>query len=266
MLTCVAAGALAVGAAACQQSLPDEALVTRLRILGIRAEPPEVAPGDTTRLDALVADPKGGGRAQTWAWALCTPDPAAGVSSCADPTRLVPLGTGTSETLVVPTNALDAVPVPQQAKGIDAFVVLQVSAPPSDHEIGFKRLRISRSSTPNGNPRIAALRVGGSGDDPLSVTAGEQVSFLVATTAGAAQPYTDAAGVHSEDLSVQWLVSGGTVDRFTTYVDSAEQIAISSWTADHDAASAPTTLWAVLHDGRGGIDWASRMIVPTSGP
>ena len=240
--------------------------MTRLRILGIRAEPPEVAPGDTTRLDALVADPKGAGRPQTWTWALCTPDPAAGVSSCSDPSRLVPLGTGTSETLVVPTNALDAVPVPQQATGIDAFVVLQVTAPPADRELGFKRLRISHSSTPNRNPRIAALRVGGTEDDPVSVASGEQISFLVATTAGAAQPYSDAAGTHAEDLSVQWLVTGGTVDRFTTFVDSSEHIAISSWTADGDAASSPTTLWAVMHDGRGGIDWASRLVVPTSGP
>src|SRR5438105_2652666 len=81
--------------AGCAQPLPSRALVDDLRILGVRAEPPEAPPGTSVHFDALIADPRGSGRALKLAWALCTPG-SGGVASCGDPTRVALLGTNST--------------------------------------------------------------------------------------------------------------------------------------------------------------------------
>jgi len=46
----------------CQVELEAASEVTKLRILGVQADPPEIAPGDATAVRILTADPKGEGR------------------------------------------------------------------------------------------------------------------------------------------------------------------------------------------------------------
>jgi len=53
----------------CLDDLPSPTLVDDLRVLAVRAEPPEVGPGTTVALDALVVDPAG--REITYAWYAC---------------------------------------------------------------------------------------------------------------------------------------------------------------------------------------------------
>jgi hypothetical protein len=126
----VASTVLALLASACLDELPQPSKITGLRVLGVRAEPPEVAPGAEVQLEALVVDALG--RDVTLTWYACTiPERGAGlfggsaqsstsggqgyslsdVGSCADP-RLVRdglstvLGTGPTATLQVPDDAL----------------------------------------------------------------------------------------------------------------------------------------------------------------
>jgi|GEM_PF-994566 len=54
---------------ACLDTLPNPSLVDDLRILAVQSEPPEVGPGATVALDALVIDPEA--RAATFAWYAC---------------------------------------------------------------------------------------------------------------------------------------------------------------------------------------------------
>ncbi len=58
-----------VGLSGCLEDLPDPTRVDDLRVLAVRAEPPEVSPGATVALDALVVDPLG--RPRTYAWYAC---------------------------------------------------------------------------------------------------------------------------------------------------------------------------------------------------
>jgi hypothetical protein len=60
---------LSLAQAACLESLPSPSRVDDLRVLAIRAEPPEVAPGATVALDALVVDPQT--RPARYAWYAC---------------------------------------------------------------------------------------------------------------------------------------------------------------------------------------------------
>jgi hypothetical protein len=69
---CALAAALlliAVSAPACLEPLPTPSRVDDLRVLGVRATPPEVPPGATVSLDALVVDPQG--REISYAWYAC---------------------------------------------------------------------------------------------------------------------------------------------------------------------------------------------------
>lgn len=65
----LAALCLATSSVACLDDLPSPALVDDLRVLAVRADPPEVVPGAAVALDALVVDPNG--RVPTYAWYAC---------------------------------------------------------------------------------------------------------------------------------------------------------------------------------------------------
>jgi hypothetical protein len=52
--------------------LPSESKIENFRVLGLSAEPPEIAPGEGTRMEILWADPEGDGREVTFAWMGCT--------------------------------------------------------------------------------------------------------------------------------------------------------------------------------------------------
>lgn len=46
-----------LGVAGCNSDLPSASMIEKLRVLAVQAEPPEVAPGQTTTLSALVVEP-----------------------------------------------------------------------------------------------------------------------------------------------------------------------------------------------------------------
>ncbi len=53
----------------CLEELPEPSKIDRLRVLAIRAEPPEAMPGEAVQLSALVVDPAG--RTVTTQWSAC---------------------------------------------------------------------------------------------------------------------------------------------------------------------------------------------------
>jgi len=76
-------------AAGCGESFKPESVVTDLRVLGIRAEPAELRPGEATALSALVVDPTRPASARTLVWLSCDPDPFGhGRSACSDIAQL----------------------------------------------------------------------------------------------------------------------------------------------------------------------------------
>jgi hypothetical protein len=74
---------------ACQEELEAASEVTKLRILGVQADPPEIAPGEATALSVLTADPNGAGR-RVVVGGLVVPGQFT-PSSSPDPTALPPL-------------------------------------------------------------------------------------------------------------------------------------------------------------------------------
>ena len=62
-------GLLATALGACVEDLPRANFVEDTRVLAIVAEPPQVEPGDTVHLTALIANPKA--RPLRLAWSVC---------------------------------------------------------------------------------------------------------------------------------------------------------------------------------------------------
>ena len=70
---------------ACGSQFHPETLVDSMRVLSVVAEPPEIAPGGSTSLNALEIDPSRPGGVTSIFWLGCDPDPADfNRSTCAD--------------------------------------------------------------------------------------------------------------------------------------------------------------------------------------
>jgi hypothetical protein len=83
---------------ACEEEFKPSTEVAGLRVLGLRASPAELAPGQRATLSALVVDPTRPGQRNTLLWLGCEPDPLdQGRSLCSDtealgdPTRFIPV-------------------------------------------------------------------------------------------------------------------------------------------------------------------------------
>ncbi len=154
--------------------------VEDFRVLGVRAEPPEIRPGEGTTLQVLWADPKGKDREVSFAWMGCsgTIHPSEGIATC---DMLVPPVVGTAEAggdileiPVTPTDMLDGVPEGGYLRA--TFIVLMCAggtlpAPEryaklrettnvndlcrkGDGLSAFKTVMVSDSDTPQTNPVI----------------------------------------------------------------------------------------------------------------
>ncbi|HEY2748718.1 MAG TPA: hypothetical protein VGL86_29060 [Polyangia bacterium] len=118
-LAALAALALAASGA-CSNDLPAASLIDKLRVLAVRAEPPEVAPGETTALDFLAVEPplphNDGG---------ITPSPLSAVwLACALPSgslTVAPCGIGSGMTAsTMPPSCADQPSAPLCLIGTDA--------------------------------------------------------------------------------------------------------------------------------------------------
>ncbi len=183
--------------AACDFGFKPETLVDDLRVLSISPEPPELHPGDTANLSALVLDPKFD--PATTLWLACAPDPFnQNRSPCAsqaileDPSQLgsadmlppglsfigvgnqaqyatdphlfdpVPLDAGVRETGTVGSMILisvaDTVPLPPSQEDLKRLFD-EVSNQKVASLITLFRVRISENPQLNHNPVLGRLMV-----------------------------------------------------------------------------------------------------------
>ncbi|MDB4968659.1 MAG: putative lipoprotein [Myxococcales bacterium] len=106
-LATVAVACVAGTLAGCSSDLPAASFIDKLRVLAVRAEPPEVAPGEWTALDLLAVEPRvqqldgGAARPLSAVWLACTlPSGTLTVSPCGVGGGL---GTSGSTTLAPPS-------------------------------------------------------------------------------------------------------------------------------------------------------------------
>ncbi len=216
---------LALGAPGCDSFKPAT-LVEQLRVLAIRAEPAEIASGETTTLHALVVDldPDAKGRPVTLEWALCDKAPAPGVeidTDCYDLdtapfiTQLETLpDQGAQATM--PPHTITSLGIPDTTGGLYVPIRLRVRAGTNTMVTAFHKLRLSNGLVPpNHNPSLADLAFIPTGEDgelpdlgqtvppqplpddsqpPMELPLGGKLRFRASAQPGSAESYTTIAG------------------------------------------------------------------------
>jgi hypothetical protein len=241
----ILAAALLLGG--CSSDLPSASLIDKLRVLAVRAEPPEIAPGETTSLDLLAVEPivpqLDGGAPQplTAVWLAC-PLPAGTltVEPCLAGSGVSVVGTDLTAKYTAPagllggaasTEILLTVAVADTAAGAGDCLsqIANNDNRPTDPDhcvVSLKRLTISDpmqrgGGAPNRNPTLADFYATSPGgfteavDDGIGVWTAAAGPDLSAWTV-AAHRSDDAAEKKSdgtyEALTVSWFTTSGHLD------------------------------------------------------
>jgi hypothetical protein len=261
--------------------------------LAIKAEPPELQPGETAAFSALLIDPFD--EVAFTVWSACPPQDAGGVdSTCGlnfdldfDPANLT--GNELEEsgvigfepflppTYVPPQDALDGldeferregIQVPVFAAGLSSDLIEGEDNDPeafdfNQVEVAYKRLVVSEALTPNGNPAIEGFLIDGIVVDPdavVEVDPGQEYEVGAWLAEGTVEvyQYVDDNGEQEERVEepyIKWFTDAGTLLEDATLYPFLD----ATWRApsvEDDIQEG--TWWAVIRDRRGGINWASQ--------
>lgn len=263
-------GLAALFALGCAPSLDgDPARIDAPRVLAIRAEPAEAAPGGQVRLAALIAGASGGPR---WAWCT-TGKPIAesrvAAQGCLEGQAIAAIGEGPSVEAALPANAcalFGSEPPPPMG---DSPPLRPVDPDPSGGwyqpvratlgeaiSVGRVRLRCALPGAPadvarrfameylpNAHPQVTRI-----GEAVAGASVGEAIALAIAV-----DPPEDYLRFVSADarletvtetLVTRWYTDGGRIE-------GADRAA--RWTADRPGEA---RVWVVVSDDRGGVGWA----------
>ena len=261
--------------------------VTGPRILAVRANPPEAAPGATVRLEALAVTPAGTEAAPPIRWDFCsspkplTENDVVGPDCFAGAVR--PIGDGPAIDGSIPNDAclLFGPETPQPVPGQPPFrardpdvtggyyqpVRLRLGG---EDAIGLPRVTCNlvqasadiardyrQRYRANVNPTLAQVEV------PATVAPGARVTLRASWPSASAETFVvydvtrQALVEQRESLRVSWFASAGSFRSESTgrAADEQETSTSNDWTAP--AATGPVQLWVVLRDSRGGVDFRS---------
>jgi hypothetical protein len=272
------------GLAACDMGLEKQSQVTRVRVLGVRATPAELAlPPDAreapgpVRLEALAVAPDE--RPLTVRFALCRPGNVyapdfqcpgkdgvelpegrlvAGDAAVAEVLALwVALSTGGNADPEDPAvrSRLEA--------GVPFYVGYEVSdgsGTPEGGERGVRRLSARATATPNQNPRLVdVLYQGESLVGPLPV--GTKVELAPVLGPDSQEAYEGPEGPATESVTFAWHATGtGEVAFFRSVLPGEQEPGTPSTEYTTPDSPQAVTLYVVARDGRGGTDWLIRTV------
>jgi hypothetical protein len=261
-------------------------LLDRTRVLGMRAEPPEVRPAQIASFEALVH--REGKDDPAIVWFACPPEDDGGIGfGCvldldeldyeASPEALAEAGLIGFEPFLPPSysapdDVLDGLAEEDRAEGL--YVLIQLSALPAEVlegsvdaidfnevEVAYKRLVVSEAATPNHNPELSSFTV-----DRHTVRTGDRVhvdrnqiyeiGVHLADGARESYEYTASSGVteqRQEEPWAAWYSTGGELLEEVTLHPYME----AGWQSPKRSGSRGTW-YAVVRDRRGGMSWRSQ--------
>jgi len=271
-LRSIGAGCLAA-ALGCQ-SFPDPPVtfVAGLRVLGIKAEPPEVPAGASSSVEALAVNTNGATPVAAWNACMQPPLPGQIVNpNCVETTAapyLQPIGNGLSITATMPQVTASALGEPDASGGVYLPLVADVTAPPNGTGItAVYRLRLLGTAPANTNPTIASVYLlDPSGAmtalDPSSstpVASGAALSLGVTFAPGSSETYIAAdETATTETLTTSWFCTAGNFSVEKT--SDTQPQTVLSLNQRLPAVGSSIDLWAVARDERGGTDFAHRVL------
>ncbi|HEX4340469.1 MAG TPA: hypothetical protein VH062_31390 [Polyangiaceae bacterium] len=290
----VFAGALVL--AACKPDLAgDDALVTSTRLLAVRGEPAETAPGATATYTAFIAVPGGDDYAGAVRYAFCDAlkppaENAVVASACRDASTLTDVGTTNPVVAKTPADACSTFGPVTRSTGFRTaapdetggyYQPLRVDVPHVAPAFHLARLSCGAGQAAadvatefaaryhaNENPHISGLN-GTAASRSVSLDAlpsNARVTLTVHWAKADAEKYVsydaDSASLvdRRESMQLAWYVDGGALETESTSVAESDP-ATSSSNVFFAPASGEIHLWVVLRDARGGVDVLSRTLV-----
>jgi hypothetical protein len=268
---------LTVLCSACSNDFLPASYVAGLRVLGLRAEPPELLPGQTARLTPLAVDTRGGAVTLDWATCLLASPPSASATvnrDCLDtPPALTPLGAGDTMAVTMPDVSPSQLGLPDATLGLYLPVRVIASAPPEPAVTTFYRLRLTIDTPlvhpkPNSNPRFLGISyVTKAGEvrpldpnAPITLRAGQSITLQAPFSDDSVETYyvldpdnPDVPKTQREQLRVSWYATAGSFSEDVT----GQARPNTDFRLDTRLPSGDTIdVWAVGIDERGGSDWA----------
>lgn len=285
------------GAPGCEPSFSDRpSLVSGPKILAVRSEPAEAAPGGSVALSALVVDTEGTVAAPPSAWGFCrapklVAENGAVSPDCAGEGAIAPIATTLGPaTGIVPADACSLfgpetaagsnlrprdpdpsggfyTPVRLRTRDQIAFGLLRTSCAlanaPGDIVTAF-----TKAYHANRNPRIASItRVDDLAEGTFASAArGESVRLRVRWADADAEPYPsyDAASVtlvdRRESIRVSFYTTAGSFELDRSGRDESDPVTFTDdvWHAPTNAAR--VHFWFVLRDSRGGVAFTATTV------
>lgn len=255
--------------------LPKYNHLDSLRILGIQANTPEVNPGATVTLTAVISDYAKGvatGVGSSFTYTLtscldfgvakgapveCTQDPTAvtqtGSFNLSGPTYT---GSVTLPTVTVPSTIFAGRSSIDQFNGVGYLNILKITRSDGESLTGYKIILASTQSTKNSNPVLNSISRFGS---PLSKLPTEAASLTPDISQGAesyiAKISNGDSVARTEKIFITWFVSVGDFS-FTRTSDASS----NDYTPDKGSTK-PVFLVPVIHDDRGGTGFLSGIMV-----
>ena len=293
-------GALVLCAAALVACAPelDENVsrITAPRILAVKSEPAEAAPGTELSFTAFIAVPDAGGAAPTPSWDFCTaarPATENNVvsSACLANAALLPAGEGASIQAQIPLEACSLFGPNTPPGGLrprdpdvtggyyQPLRVALPNAPPAFHlqrvacPLGQAPSEIATqfgmSYAPNQNPHLAPLvaRLDGRTLALDQIPSGVRVELEASWSADDVEtyPYFDRALQalvnKREAMRVAWYVSAGKLELESSGRAETDSELTTNNQLTIPSTPGPTKLWLVLRDSRGGVDFAAYDLV-----
>ena len=271
---------LALVGVGCGGQWADITLVERLRILGVRAEPPEIDIFGEVQLSALVGDPQGEGRELECTWAVCLFELGSVATdlACPGPDSFYLPGDCDSATLRMtelaawlaeqgyPIGDIDPDNPPMDMEELPLIVGLLVQA--GEEQIkGFKRIGVrlaDKEEEFNKNPLLLGVTIGGTpwapGDDPVEVAAGQEILVVPRADESTRQTYLreDDDQERLEDFVFSWFTTSGEFLFRRTLLDidsHGQRLDVNHWKLPPGVLVPQNTIWLVVRDGRYGTDW-----------
>lgn len=279
--------------------LSQSYVIDRVRVLGVASEPAEPRPGETVTISALIVSPNEDLFGTLFLMCEgadeygCTVTGDVDLSEL-DPEALAEAGVigfepGLTPTWTVPEDFLDGLSDDERLEGVSATVNLVV-IPASvaegfeaaqgdtgatadmldngDVEIAFKRIPVSEAATPNHNPTLAGLRIGGFdvADGSTVVLDADQtyeIEAVLADDAVETYTYRNSEGVdeeRTEEPYFLWYLQEGGFDQTATLYPYLSVNYTTPESPEHETAG----IWVVVRDRRGGMAWSHIDVVVRS--
>jgi hypothetical protein len=263
----------------CSDALDQRlAIVDQDRVLAITSEPPEVTPGNTATLTALIASPTGTLN-EAPAWSLCTaPKPPTEDNAVADgclADQVTPLGTSSTLTAAIPVDACrtygpDVISSGFRPRDPDPtggyYQPIRAAVPSIDLAFGFTRITCDLANAPgdvaqqyletyvaNANPTLDAPAVAS------SVAVNSDVTLSIGWPADAVESYVyfDPASetliTRRESMRLSWFATAGALAVDASAIGETDTSTSVSTTWHTPSQTGTVFLWFVLRDSRGGI-------------